>query len=332
MSRFPTRRLRRLRQTAAIRDLLAEIRLSRRDLVAPLFVCPGEQTARPIESMPQHHQLSVDRALDKVSELQQIGLQAFLLFGLPESKDAEGSAAWDDDQPVGRLVRQIKDRWPETLVITDVCLCEYTDHGHCGPICRRPNGSVDVDNDAATERLARVARSHARCGADIVAPSAMMDGQVAAIRAALDADGHTRTGILSYAVKFASSLYGPFRDAAGSAPSCGDRRGYQMDFRAGRQALLEAAADAEEGADMLMVKPAGAYLDILARLRERLSLPLAAYQVSGEYAMLHAAGQRGWLDLPAAAVETVTAIKRAGADLIITYFAETLARHLGQPR
>ncbi len=313
-----------------MRDSLAEVFLSARQLVAPLFVCPGKAQAREIASMPGQFQLSVDQAITKVGTWVDLGIRTVLLFGLPESKDAEGSSAWDDTQPVGRLVGQIKQRWPGLLVITDVCLCEYTDHGHCGPLVEQADGTVTVENDRAIESLGRIAVSHAACGADVVAPSAMMDGQVGAIRQALDRDGHEQTAILSYAVKFASSLYGPFRDAADSAPQAGDRRSYQMDYRSGRQAMLEAAGDVDEGADMLMVKPAGAYLDILQSLRQRFDLPLAAYQVSGEYAMLHAAAQRGWLKLPDAAAETVTAIKRAGADWIITYFAEDLARAMSR--
>jgi porphobilinogen synthase len=305
--------------------LLAETSVSVNDLVAPLFVCPGEAQSRPIASMPGQFQLSVDTAIETVRRWADLGLKAVLLFGLPDAKDAVGSAAWDAEAPVQRLIREIKRELPEMVVITDVCLCEYTDHGHCGAIC---DGTVD--NDATLELLAKTAVSHATAGADIVAPSAMMDGQVGAIRQALDEAGFKEIAILSYAVKFASSLYGPFRDAADSAPGFGDRRAYQMDPRSCSQAALEAAADVAEGADMLMVKPAGAYLDIIAGVRGRFDLPVAAYQVSGEYAMIKAASANGWLDERAVATETLTAIKRAGADLVITYFAEQMAQWLSE--
>jgi len=329
MSGFPTIRLRRLRGSATLREMLSEVRLSPAELIAPLFVTEGEQVIREIPSMPGQCQFSVDMALETVRRWSDKGLPALLLFGIPDAKDAVGSAGWDDKAATQRLIRQIKAELPATLVITDVCLCEYTDHGHCGTLRQSPDGRMDVDNDATLESLAKVAVSHAAAGADIVAPSAMMDGQVAAIRSGLDAAGFTDVGILSYAVKFASSLYGPFRDAAQSAPSSGDRRGYQMDYRAARQAALEAQADIDEGADMIMVKPAGAYLDVIADVRRRFDVPLAAYHVSGEYAMLKAAATAGWLDERQAVLEITTAIKRAGADLIITYFAEQLADWLG---
>ena len=328
MTRFPERRLRRLRYNATLREMLAETHLRRRDLIAPLFVRPGQGLRRPIASMPGQFQFSPDTAIDAVRRWADKGVPAVLLFGIPEGKDELGSQAWHGEAPVQRLTRQIKDELPAVVVITDVCLCEYTDHGHCGGLVSRPDGSTDVENDATLELLGKVAVSHARAGADVVAPSAMMDGQVGAIRSALDAAGLERTAILSYAVKFASSLYGPFRDAAENAPRFGDRRTYQMDYRAGRQASLEAAADLDEGADMLMVKPAGAYLDIIAEVRRRTLLPLAADHVSGEYAAIKAAAAAGWLDERAAAIEVLTAIKRAGADLIITYFAEQLAEWL----
>jgi len=324
---FPTRRLRRLRGSAALRDLLAEVHLSPRDLIAPLFVRAGRDVAVEIASMPGQFQLSVDRAIETARRWADLGLPGVLLFGIPETKDAVGSGAWDDQAPVQQLCLRLKRELPELLVITDVCLCEYTDHGHCGTLKNTPAGRT-VDNDATLELLARTAVSHARCGADIVAPSAMMDGQVGAIRAALDAAESIETPIMSYAVKFASGLYGPFRDAAESPPNFGDRKGYQMDFRSGRQAAMEAAADLDEGADILMVKPAGAYLDVIAEVRRRFDAPLAAYQVSGEYAMLKAAARAGWLDEQAAVSETVSAIRRAGADMIITYYAEQLAQWL----
>jgi len=328
MAPFPTRRLRRLRGSAALRDLLAELHVRRDDLIAPLFVRQDAGEPAEIPSMPGQFQHTVDSAVATARRWADKGLRAVLLFGIPGRKDAAGSAAWDDDEAVQRLTAALKQALPDLLVITDVCLCEYTDHGHCGVLTARPDGTRDVDNDATLEALGKVAVSHARAGADVVAPSAMMDGQVGAIRAALDAGGFQQTAILAYAVKFASSLYGPFRDAAGSAPAFGDRRTYQMDPRAPRQAALEAAADEAEGADVLMVKPAAAYLDVIAAVRARTDLPLAAYHVSGEYAMLKAAAAAGWLDERAAVLEVTGAIKRAGADLIITYYAEQLAEWL----
>ena len=337
MARFPQTRLRRLRASPTLRRMLAEVRVSRDQLVAPLFVRPGKGERRDIASMPGQFQFSVDTAMETVRRWADKGLPAVLLFGIPEHKDAAGSGAWDDGGPVQELIRQVKRSLPQVVVITDVCLCEYTDHGHCGPLVKNRDSHLFpgkekigdcpyfVDNDAAIESLGRVAVSHAASGADIVAPSAMMDGQVGAIRGALDAAGFPSTAILSYAVKFASSLYGPFREAAGCAPSFGDRRSYQMDPLAPRQAALEAAADVEEGADLLMVKPAWTYLDVIAEVRRRFDLPLAAYHVSGEYACLKAAAANGWLDEKAAALEVTSAIRRAGADLIITYFAEQLA-------
>jgi porphobilinogen synthase len=328
MPGYPQRRLRRLRASATLREMLAGVRLSVSELIAPLFVREGEHLRREIPTMPGQYQLSVDAASETVRRWADAGLPAVLLFGLPSTKDAEGTSAWDASGPVQRLCREIKKRAPNVLVITDVCLCQYTDHGHCGVLAKRADGSMDVDNDATLQALSRVALSHAEAGADLVAPSAMMDGQVAAIRSALDGSGHQSVGILAYAIKFASSLYGPFRDAAESSPQFGDRRTYQMDYRSLRGVWAEAAADIEEGADILMVKPAGAYLDVLADLRRRTDLPIAAYHVSGEYAAIKAAAAMGALDERAAAMEITTAIKRAGADLIITYFAEQLAAWL----
>ena len=327
MAGYPTRRLRRLRHSAALREMLAEVKLSRDDFVAPLFVRPGEQVRREIASMPGQYQHSVDTASETVKRWADLGLRAVLLFGIPETKDAVGSAAWSDDAPVQRLVRRIKAERAEMVVVTDVCLCEYTDHGHCGTLASGAGGP-DVDNDLTLESLARTAVSHARAGADVVAPSAMMDGQVGAVRSALDAEGFARTAILSYAVKFASSMYGPFRDAAESPPQFGDRRSYQMDCRAPRQSIVEALDDIEEGADIIMIKPAATYLDVIAAVRQRCDAPLAAYHVSGEYASLMAAAGAGWLDLRACATEVTCAIKRAGADLIVSYFAESFARWL----
>ena len=301
-----------------------EVVLRPEDFIAPLFVCEGTGVEQPIASMPGHCRHSVDTALETIRRWAGDGVRAVLLFGIPDRKDPLGSEAWNEQAAVQRLCRRLRDELPDLLVITDVCLCEYTDHGHCGPLAPRPGGGVDVDNDAALELLAKAALSHARSGAHLVAPSAMMDGQVAAIRRVLDHQGLRSTGVLSYAVKFASSLYGPFRDAAGSCPQCGDRRGYQMDPRSPRQAMLEAQADVDEGADLLMVKPAAAYLDIIAAVRRRFDLPLVAYHVSGEYAPIKAAAANGWLDEKAAALEITASIKRAGADLIITYFAPQL--------
>ena len=313
-----------------MREMLAETKVSRDDLVAPIFVRPGAGQRREIRSMPGQFQYSPDLALETVKRLADKCIRAVLLFGVVEEKDQAGSQAWAADGPVQRLTGLIKNAQPEILVMADTCLCEYTSHGHCGPLASAGlAGLQDVDNDAALSLLARTALSQARAGADIVAPSAMMDGQVGAIREALDVEGYQRVCIMSYAVKFASSMYGPFRDAAESKPGCGDRKTYQMDYHAPRQARLEAAADAAEGADILIVKPAATYLDVLADIRRRFDLPIAAYHVSGEYSQIKAAAAAGWLDERAATMEITSAIKRAGADIIITYFAEALADWLG---
>lgn len=296
--------------------MVRETALSVKDFVAPLFVKPGEELRDPIRSMPGQYQFSVDTLVDEGEALWELGIPAVILFGLPDAKDATGSRSWADDGIVQMAVRALKERLPDMVVITDVCLCEYTDHGHCGLI-----RGGEVDNDATLELLARQAVSHARAGADIVAPSDMMDGRVAAIRRALDDARFSSVGILSYAVKYASAFYGPFREAADSAPQFGDRTTYQMDPANAREALKEARLDIEEGADMIMVKPALAYLDIIRRVREISVLPLAAYQVSGEYAMIKAAAANGWLDERRVMLESLTAIKRAGADIILTYFA-----------
>lgn len=325
MSQFPTRRLRRLRRTPALREMLAQVRLTMKDVIAPVFVREGKGVRQEISSMPGQFQLSVDTAMKTVKAWSGKGVSAVLLFGIPDKKDATGTRAWSPTSAVQRLAKEIKQALPEMIVVTDLCLCEYTSHGHCGVLVNRPGGGKDVDNDATLALLGKTAVSQARAGADIVAPSAMMDGQVDAIRTALDEAGFQDTAVMSYAVKFASSLYGPFREAAESAPAFGDRRTYQMDYRTIDQAMLEADADVAEGADILMVKPAGAYLDVIADVRAASDLPLAAYQVSGEYSMIKAAAAAGWLDERGAALETLTAIKRAGADLIITYFAEALA-------
>jgi len=317
-------RLRRLRRSTSMRRMVRETAFTADDFIYPLFLVEGTGLVQPISSMPGQAQRSVDILPQEIDELSSLGIPAVLLFGIPGHKDATGSGAWNPQGPVQRAIGAIKRRSPETVVIADVCLCEYTDHGHCGVLS--PSG--EVLNDDTLALLARSAVSFADAGADIVAPSAMMDRQVAAIRAGLDAAGHDEVAILAYAAKFASAFYGPFREAAQSAPRFGDRRAYQMDPANGREALREVALDVEEGADMLMVKPAGPYLDIVRQVRDRYELPLAAYQVSGEYAMLKAASQNGWLDEKRAAMESLTAIKRAGADLIITYYAKDAARWL----
>jgi len=322
---FPETRLRRLRRTPALRAMVRETKLAVDDLVLPLFACPGTGVANPVASMPGVFQHSVDRIVETCREAAGDGIGAVILFGLPEWKDAEGSAAWADDGVVQRACRALKEALPELVVVVDVCFCEYTDHGHCGVL-----KGHEVDNDATLANLARQAVSLAAAGADVIAPSDMMDGRVAAIRAALDEEGFAATPILSYAAKFASGFYGPFREAAGSTPSFGDRRAYQMDPANGREAVREAALDVEEGADLLMVKPALAYLDVIAALRYEFDLPLAAYHVSGEYAMLKAAAERGWLDYDRVMMESLVAIRRAGADLILTYCAREAARLLAK--
>ena len=319
-------RTRRLRRTPALRALVRETRLHPAMLVAPLFVVPGEGRREPIGSMPGQARLSPDVALDAVRGLAELGVGGVILFGLPAAKDPDGLAAADPDGPVPTTLRAIRDAGLRVATIADVCLCEYTTHGHCGVL-----DGMRVANDPTLDRLEDAAVAYARAGADIVAPSAMMDGQVAAIRAGLDAADLHETAILAYASKHASALYGPFRDAADSAPSFGDRRSYQMDAANGREALRELAIDEAEGADILMVKPAITSLDILARVRAATDLPLAAYQVSGELAMLEAAAERGWLDRRRAALELLTSIARAGADVILTYLAADVARWLREP-
>lgn len=313
-------RPRRLRRTATIREMVRETTLSVKDFICPLFVKHGQGAKDPILTMPGQYQFSVDTLVKEAEELWSVGIPSIILFGLPDRKDATGSRAWAEDGIVQQAVVAIKDRLPEMVVITDVCLCEYTDHGHCGVIEKG-----EVNNDATLEFLARQAVSHARAGADFVAPSDMMDGRVAAIRKALDTENYQNTGILSYAVKYASGFYGPFREAAESAPQFGDRAGYQMDPPNVLEALKEAELDIEEGADILMVKPALSYLDIISRVREMSLLPLAAYSVSGEYSMVKAAEMKGWIDGKRVMMEMLTSIKRAGADLILTYFAKDAA-------
>ncbi len=327
-------RPRRLRRTETLRRIVRETHLAPEHLMLPMFVRPGEDVIRPIASMPGVAQRSVDRCVELAQEAWNAGVRSVILFGIPAHKDTEGSGAWDDEGPVPRAIHALKEALPELLVATDVCLCEYTDHGHCGVLAPRRDGHVDVSNDPTLELLAREALCHARAGADMVAPSDMMDGRVGAIRRALDQEGYTEVAIMSYAVKYASAFYGPFREAAESAPKSGPphRRTYQMDPANAREALREARLDESEGADLLMVKPALPYLDVLRGLRERTSLPLAAYQVSGEYAMLRAAAAAGMIDLRAAALEALLSIRRAGADLILSYFALEAARWLqGEP-
>ena len=320
----PVNRPRRRRRTAAMRQLVREHQLSPADLIQPLFVVHGTRVEREIGSMPGVFQLSADAMLDReVDGIRALGIPAVLLFGIPAAKDEIGSENFSDDGIVQRALRRIRERHPDLLLITDLCCCEYTSHGHCGIV---RDGSVD--NDATLEILARAALSHARAGADIIAPSGMMDGMVGAVRAALDREGHSETAILSYAVKYASAFYGPFREAAESAPAFGDRRQYQMDPANVREALLEAALDEAEGADLLMVKPALAYLDVVRAVRERTQLPLVAYNVSGEYAMVKAAARLGWIDECRVVLEALTGMRRAGADAIISYHAKDAATWL----
>ena len=323
MASFPAYRPRRLRRTEPLRRLVRETSLVPSQLVLPLFVRSGAGVRQPVESMTGVYQTSVDEALRDAGEAAELGLGGVLLFGIPDRKDAIGSEAWNDDAPVQHAVRALKREAPELVVITDVCLCEYTEHGHCGVI-----RGGEVDNDATLELLSREAVSHARAGADIVAPSDMMDGRVRAIRTALDGDGFANTAILSYAAKFAGPFYGPFREAAESTPRFGDRRSYQMDATNAEEALREVRLDIEEGADMIMVKPAGPFLDIIHRVKTATGYPVAAYQVSGEYAMIQAAAERGWIDCERAAMESLLGIRRAGADVIITYFARAAAARL----
>ncbi|MFC1495095.1 porphobilinogen synthase [Thermodesulfobacteriota bacterium] len=316
-------RPRRLRRTQAIRDMVRETDVKASDLVYPLFVKNGEGIKDPIPSMPGQYHYSVDTLLTEVEEIRSLGIKAVLLFGLPEKKDPIGSSAFDDNEAVQKAVRAIKDKLPDMVAITDVCLCEYTDHGHCGIIEDR-----SVHNDSTLEILAKTALSHAKAGADFVAPSDMMDGRVAAIRDILDDNGYGDTGIISYAVKYASAFYGPFREAADSAPEFGDRTGYQMDPGNSNEAVKEALLDIDEGADMIMVKPALPYLDIIGRVREECLLPVAAYHVSGEYSMIKAAEEKGWIDGQRTMMESLTCIKRAGAEIIFTYFAKEAAKIL----
>jgi porphobilinogen synthase len=323
MPSFPEYRPRRLRRTSALRNLVRETVLAPSQLVLPLFVRAGSGVRQAVSSMPGVSQTTVDEMLKDARAAAALGVGGVLLFGIPPHKDDEGSAAWDEAGPVQEAVRALKRELPELVVITDVCMCEYTSHGHCGVLV---NG--EVDNDATLRLLAREALSHARAGADIVAPSDMMDGRVAAIRGALDEAGFQQTAILAYSAKFAGAFYGPFREAAESTPQSGDRRGYQMDAGNANEALREVWQDIEEGADMVMVKPAGPFLDIVSRVKAETGYPLAAYQVSGEYAMIQAAADRGWIDRDRVMMDSLLGIRRAGADVIITYFAVEAARAL----
>jgi porphobilinogen synthase len=324
---FPQNRPRRLRQHPRLRDLVRENTLSSNDFIYPLFVYHGKNLRREIPSMPGQYQLSLDRLPEQVDLVVEAGVPAVILFGIPADKDPTGASACVDGGIVQQAIRSIRSRAPELLILTDVCFCEYTDHGHCGPLAER-RGRIDVDNDATLALLAEQAVSHARAGADVVAPSGMMDGMVRSIRAGLDGAGFAETPILAYSAKYASAYYGPFRDAAESAPAFGDRRTYQMDPANGDEALREVALDLAEGADMVMVKPGLAYLDVVRRVRDHFNVPLAAYNVSGEYAMVKAAAANGWIDEQRVVLETLTGFKRAGADMILTYHALDAARWL----
>ncbi|NTW17537.1 MAG: porphobilinogen synthase [Syntrophaceae bacterium] len=320
---FPAYRPRRLRKNENFRKMIRETKVSVDDLVYPLFVIPGKDAKKPISSMPGNYQMSIDHLVKEVQRAKEAGIPAVLLFGIPERKDETASGAFIKDGIIQQAVKRIKDRVPEIMVITDVCLCEYTSHGHCGMLEKN-----DVDNDTTLEVLAETAVSHARAGADMVAPSAMMDGQVGSIREALDEGGYENLPIMAYSAKYASCFYGPFREAAESAPKFGDRKSYQMDPANGDEAIREISLDVEEGADIIMVKPALPYLDVIRRAREEFDLPIAAYNVSGEFAMIKAAAKLGWIDGEKAMMESLTSIKRAGADIIITYFAPEAAKLL----
>ena len=316
------RRPRRLRRTAAIRDLVRETKLSPDDFVQPYFIVHGESLRNPIGSLPGQFQLSIDELIKDAKEAYSLGIKAVILFGIPKVKDSVGSETWNDDGIIQNAAKALKDSIPELLVISDVCFCEYTDHGHCGVVTE--NG--ELDNDATLLNLQKQVVSHTKAGVDIVAPSGMIDGMVGAIRSALDDEGYTSTPILSYAAKFSSSFYGPFREAVDSSPQFGDRKAYQLDPANRREALREVEIDVEEGADIIMVKPALPYLDIIRDVKERWNLPVAAYNVSGEYSMIKAAAERGWLDGDAAMLESLISIKRAGAAVILTYFAKEAAK------
>jgi porphobilinogen synthase len=320
---FPDYRPRRLRQSEGLRRMIRETHLRVSDLILPLFVIDGKDVKNPIPSMPGHYQLSIDNFLKTAQKAHELGIPAIILFGIPDKKDALGTGAYADNGIVQKAVKAVKEKFPELVVITDVCLCQYTDHGHCGIV----EGN-SIDNDASLDLLARTALSHAKAGADMVAPSDMMDGRVAEIRETLDESNFNQVAIMAYSAKYCSAYYGPFRSAADSAPKFGDRRSYQMDPANSLEAIREVTMDIEEGADIIMVKPALAYLDIICRVREEIDLPMAAYNVSGEFSMIKAAEKMGWIDGPRVMMETLTAIKRAGADLILTYFAIEAAKEL----
>lgn len=321
---FPDYRPRRMRQSEAFRRMIRETRLTPDDLILPLFAIDGKGVRNPIESMPGHFQLSIDELIPTARQAAELGIPAIMLFGVPKHKDALATSAYAKSGIVQTAVKAVKNALPDLMVITDVCLCQYTDHGHCGVV----EGNV-IDNDSSLELIARTALSHAQAGADMVAPSDMMDGRITEIRDTLDENNLSQVPIMSYAAKYCSAYYGPFRQAAGSAPKFGDRRTYQMDPANAMEAIREVTMDVEEGADIIMVKPALAYLDIICRVRQEIDLPVAAYNVSGEYAMIKAAAEKGWLDEKKIMLETLTAIKRAGADMILTYFALEAARELG---
>ncbi len=327
MATYPTKRLRRLRYNPLLRDMIRETELSKNDFIYPLFVVPGEKVKNPVKSMPGVFQLSVDELVKECKEVESLGIPAVILFGIPEHKDERGSEAYNPDGIIQKAVRAIKSDVKNLLVITDVCLCEYTSHGHCGLL----NGE-EILNDETVELLVKESLSHVEAGADIVAPSDMMDGRIAAIRKAFDEKGFVKTPIISYAAKYSSGYYGPFRDAAESTPAFGDRRSHQMDIANSLEALREVEEDIEEGADIIMVKPAGPYLDIIRQVKDKFGMPTAAYQVSGEYAMIKAAGQNGWIDEERVMLESLIAIKRAGADMFLTYFAKDAAKWIDKNR
>lgn len=327
MSTFPTIRHRRLRYNPLVRDLVRETVLTKNDLIYPLFVVPGTKIKNPVKSMPGVFQLSIDELVKECKEVRDLGIPAVILFGIPDHKDEVGSGAYDANGIIQQAIRAIKAEVKDLLIITDVCMCEYTSHGHCGVL----NGE-EILNDETVSLLAKEAVTHAEAGADMIAPSDMMDGRVAAIRKALDYKGFTKIPIMSYAAKYSSGFYGPFRDAAESTPAFGDRRSHQMDIANVNEALREVAEDIEEGADIVMVKPAGPYLDVIRAVKEKFAMPTAAYQVSGEYAMIKAAGANGWIDEERVMVESAFAIKRAGADMFLTYFAKDLARWIDKTR
>jgi porphobilinogen synthase len=327
MSIYPNKRLRRLRYNPIVRDMIRETELSKNDFIYPMFVVPGTKVKNPIKSMPGIFQLSVDELVKECKEVTSLGIPAVILFGIPEHKDEQGSEAYDPNGIVQKAIRAIKAEVKDLLVITDVCMCEYTSHGHCGVL-----QGEEILNDETVSLLAKEALSHVEAGADMVAPSDMMDGRVLAIRKALDYKGFTKIPIMSYSAKYSSGYYGPFRDAADSAPAFGDRRSHQMDIANGDEAIREVESDIEEGADIVMVKPAGPYLDIIRRVKDKFGMPTAAYQVSGEFSMIKAAGQNDWIDEERVMIESLVAIKRAGADMILTYFAKDVAKYLDKVR